>query len=173
MPARPLLSSCHNPTPIREGSRPCGVVSLCQGVASTSGVFFTLGMDSRVHAYSRKHLTPLGTYYKHPRMLTDSFGIGLSLSPCGRWLACGSVHSQSRVYLFDVENATRLWEVRDQGVELRGSIGMAGKLDWNFRELAVSDDTGIISMWHPDVDAYNYCREQPEEASARWGWSHE
>lgn len=173
VPARPVLSSCHDPTPVREGAHPRGVISLCPGVASTSAVFFALCMNSRVHVYSCQDLTPLSTPYHHSRMLTDSFATGLSLSLCGRWLACRSVYPRARVFLFDVENAAKTWETRDKGVELWGCFGAAGKVDWGFGELLVTSDSGSINVWRPDVEVYRRCQNQPQFAYGKWGWSGE
>ncbi|KAK0435093.1 WD40-repeat-containing domain protein [Desarmillaria tabescens] len=153
-PARPILSSCHDPTTISNRKHPRGVVSLCQGINGTSTVIFTLSMDSSIHTYSRLDLQPIGTPYKHPAMLTNSFGAGLALSPCGRWIACSSVSAEARVYLFDVQNVTRMWEMNDRGVELRGVFGRAGKLDWGEMELAVNNHSGAVSIWRPSPAVY-------------------
>ncbi len=170
-PTRPTLSSCYDPSSVSERKRSRGIVSISQGSGPTSSVLFTLGMNSSIHTYSRADLRPIGIPHKHPSMLTNSFGAGLALSPCGRWIACSSVSVEPTLYLFDVENVTRTWEVNDQGVELRGAFGRMGKLDWVLMELAVNNDAGSVSLWRPSAHVYWHCQDQPCIASTTWAWS--
>jgi denticleless len=56
-------------------------------------------------------------------------------------------------------------------VELRGQSGEVGALDWAEGMLATCADDGSVRVWRPDVDVYNRCKADPEEAKWEWCWS--
>ncbi|KAK0469465.1 uncharacterized protein EV420DRAFT_1243324, partial [Desarmillaria tabescens] len=167
---QPLFRSCHDPTIAGKSTRPRGIVSISQGNMATAPVFFALAMNSEIQLYSRTGLEPLGNLYRHPNMTANSFDIGLSSSPCGRWVAASSSQSEARVYLFDVENTTRAWETRHIRVQLWAPFQRYRKLDWSGTSLAICSTAGLVLVWYPDIEVYRNCQEAPVHASTRWSW---
>jgi denticleless len=169
-PPPELYSSATDPTTLHGSPRPRGIVSLAKGTGPTAGLVFALGADSRVHTYALPSLTPLRVEYTHNNMQSNSFYVGLSLSPCGRWLASGGTGKQGGTFLFDVSNAARPSSAMMQtGVELRAQLGEVGAVDWANNTLATCADDGTVRVWRPDIETYRQCEEQPEER--RWDWS--
>jgi len=169
-PPRAIYSSPIDPTTLHGSRRPRGIVSLAKGTGPTAGLVFALGADSRVHTYAIPTLTAQTTEYTHDHMQSNSFYVGLALSPCGRWLASGGTGKQGSGFLFDVSNAARpSWTTPQQGVELRGQLGEVGGVDWADHMLATCADDGTVRVWRPDVETYQTCRDHPEEK--RWDWS--
>lgn len=171
---RSVAAICHSsfdPT-IGYGSRRSrGIVNLTAGSGPTAGILFALGTDSRIHTYSLPSLTPQRLSYTHANMLGNSFYLGLSVSPCGRWLASGNGGAKGGNFLFDVGNAARPFAVPEKAVELRGQKGEVGALDWADGMLATGADDGTVRVWRPDVEVYRSCIEDPEEKKWDWSWS--
>lgn len=109
--------------------------------------------------------------FAHENLQTSSFYVGLSVSPCGRWLACGGSSHKGNSFLFDVENAARPGSRPQQGIELQGQKGEVGAVDWAQNMLATCTDDGTVRIWRPDIDARMKCLENPEESRWDWSWS--
>ncbi|KAG6832908.1 hypothetical protein H0H92_004792 [Tricholoma furcatifolium] len=173
-PPNCLFSSSEDPTTLY-GSRSRGIVRLIAGMGPTAGLVFALGADSRVHVYELFSLKPMSLSYGHENMQTNSFYVGMSLSPCGRWLATGSGASgndtRGGAFLFDVSNAARFGNPvhSRQGIQLKGQQGEVGAVDWSNNSLASCADDGTVRVWRPDLDVYHECIGNPEES--RWDWS--
>lgn len=85
----------------RPSRRPRSVNALCE--SPTTGDLYALCGDSQIHVLrpsasshtSSKRVAEaiLPRKYVHPDLLTRSFYIRMSLSPDGRYLACGSSHA--------------------------------------------------------------------------------
>lgn len=169
-PPPEVYSSATDPTTLHGSPRPRGIVSLAKGTGPTAGLVFALGADSRVHTYSLPSLTPRKTGYTHKNLQSNSFYVGLALSPCGRWLASGGTGKQGSTFLFDVSNAARPSVTTVQtGVELKAQLGEIGAVDWACDTLATCADDGTVRVWRPDIETYRQCEEQPDEK--RWDWS--
>ncbi|GLB33547.1 putative WD domain, G-beta repeat containing protein [Lyophyllum shimeji] len=172
-PPANLYSSPIDPTTLNGSHRPRGIVRLCAGTGPTAGLVFGLGADCRIHTYSVPNLEALPTGYSHDKMQKNSFYVGLSLSPCGRWLAAGSggsgTDTHGSAFLFDVDNASRPWMPRRDGVQLQSQQGEVGAIDWAEGMLATCADDGTVRVWRPDIETYRTCVERPEES--RWDWS--
>jgi len=168
-----LYSSPIDPTTLHGSRRSRGIVKLTAGTGATAGLVFGLGADSRIHTYSLPSLETMQTGYVHEKMQTNSFYVGMSLSPCGRWLATGSGGSgtdkQGSAFLFDVGDAARPWLPTQDGVQLTGQQGEVGAVDWAEDVLASCADDGTVRVWRPDIENYRMCVERPE--ASRWDWS--
>ncbi|KAG6837993.1 hypothetical protein H0H93_008387 [Arthromyces matolae] len=168
-PPTNLYSSEIDPTTLGESSRARGIVRLELGTGPTFGLVFGLGVDSKVHVYDAMTLNPLPIIYSHQNMQTNSFHAGLSLSPCGRWLATGSEagpsSTQGSAFLFDVgTTTTRASRVHlQEGVQLTSQQGEVGAIDWAEDALASCADDGTVRVWRPDIDIYRECMEKPED----------
>lgn len=112
----------------------------------------------------------MSTSYAHERMQTNSFYIGLAMSPCGRWLSSGST-GRGSVFLYDVHNAWRPFAAEEKGVELQGQQGDVGGVAWCSDGLATCADDGTVRVWRPDIEAYHHCLERPDEERWHWSWS--
>lgn len=170
MPAS-IYSSPVDPTTLHGSRRSRGIVSLASGSGPTAGIIFALGADSRIHTYTLPSLTTQTTSYTHENMQTNSFYVGLAMSPCGRWLASGSTGTKGSNFLFDVSNAARPCSPSPNGVELRGQLGEVGALDWADNAVATCADDGTVRVWRPHAQTYKSCIEQPEEKKWDWCWS--
>lgn len=149
--------------------RPRGIIGLASGTGPSASLVFAIGADSQIHTYDLPTLMPLGTTLHHEKLRTLSFYVGLSVSPCGRWLACGGSGTEGNSFLFDVENACRpIISQNRKGVELMGRIGEVGAVDWAQNMLATCTDDGNVRIWRPDVTTHRWCQSQPEES---WDWS--
>ncbi|KAG6903357.1 hypothetical protein C0995_013110 [Termitomyces sp. Mi166 len=174
-PPENLYSSGNDPTTLHGSRRPRGIVRLTPGTGLSSGLVFGLGADSRVHVYDALSLNPLPVGYSHRNMQTNSFYVGLTLSPCGRWLATGSGaggnSTQGSAFLFDVGNATRQTNPAylQEAVQLKSQQGEVGAVDWAENMLASCADDGTVRVWRPDVEIYRECITNPE--NSRWDWS--
>ncbi|KAG6911732.1 hypothetical protein DXG01_007982 [Tephrocybe rancida] len=162
---------CSSPSdPTLNGSRrPRGIVKLAAGTGPTTGLVFGLGADSRIHVYDIQSLNPLTTGYLHENMQTNSFYVGLTLSPCGRWLAAGGGASgsdtQGSAFLFDVGDAIRPSSplCSQAGIQLKSQQGEVGAVDWAADTLATCADDGTVRAWRPDIGTYRKCMQAPEE----------
>jgi denticleless len=164
-----LYSSPLDPTMLHGSRRPRGIISLASGTGPSAGLIFAIGADSQIHTYDLPTLTPLRSALRHEKLQTNSFYAGLSVSPCGRWLACGGYGTQGNSFLFDVENACRPFVSHpSKGVELTGRTGEVGAVDWAQDMLATCTDDGTVRIWRPDVTRHRWCQSRPEES---WGWS--
>lgn len=169
-PKAPLIfSSPIDPTTLHGSRRPRGIIGLAAGTGPTAGLIFALGADSRIHNYTLPSLEAQQRRYLHENMQTNSFYVGMALSPCGRWLASGGTGTQGSTFLFDVNNAARPSSISEKGVEIRGQHGEVGAIDWADGMLASSADDGTVRVWRPNVEIYRTCIEQPDES--RWDWS--
>ncbi|TFK56098.1 WD40 repeat-like protein [Heliocybe sulcata] len=165
-------------------SRPRGIISL----AASSDLLFALGIDSKIHTYSLPTLAPLssgggksrkGWAYEHPHMRTNDFYVRASMSPCGRWMACGGASTDGRAFLFDVSSAGcssaryRSHGGPSPGIELKGAqAGNVGALDWAADGmLATCADDGTVRVWRPDPEVWRECKADPEEARWNWSWA--
>lgn len=168
-----LYASPTDPTTLHGSRRPRGIISLVGGSGPTAGTIFALGADSRVHTYALPSLTAQTSGFTHTNMQTNSFYVGLALSPCGRWLASGGTGAQGSNFLFDVSDAARpLRNLQpNKGVELRGQLGEAGAVDWAADALATCADDGTVRLWRPDIETYRACTEKPEDMAWDWSWS--
>lgn len=152
--------------------RPRGIISLTTGSGPTAGLIFGLGVDSRVHTYNVPSLSVQSAAYTHESMQTNSFYVGLTTSPCGRWLASGGTGSRGSNFLFDVTNAALAGRApAQQGIELRGQVGEVGAVDWAQDVLASCADDGTVRVWRPDIETYGECQESPEDKKWDWSWS--
>ena len=98
--------------------------------------------------------------FSHPNMVTNSFYVRISLSPCGRWLASGGTGGSA--FLFDVSQSDPLRSGRayvTPGVQLPGQRGEVGALDWANESLATCADDGTVRIWRPDSDIVGQCWE--------------
>ena len=172
-PPLAINSSSIDPTTLHGSRRPRGIIRLAAGTGPNAGLLFALGADSRIHTYSLPSLEPQKTSFFHENMQTNSFYVGLALSPCGRWLASGGTGTRGSTFLFDVTNAARPWSaaVERDGVELRGQHGEIGGIDWAGEMLASCADDGTVRVWRPDIEIYRSCEERPEESRWDWSWS--
>ena len=166
-----LYSSPIDPTTLCGSRRPRGIISLASGSGPSAGLIFALGTDSRVHTYDLPSLTARSTVYKHDNLQANSFYVGLSVSPCGRWLASGGSGKKGSTFLFDVENASRTGSVSQQGLELKWQTSEVGAVDWAQDMLATCIDDGTVRVWRPDLETYLDCIENPEERRWNWTWS--
>lgn len=166
-----LYSSPADPTVLQGSRRPRGIINLASGTGPSAGVIFAIGADSRVHTYDVRTLTPQRNSFQHENLQTNSFYVGLSVSPCGRWLASGGSGSKGNSFLFDVENTSRPFSLVEKGVELMGQTGEVGAVDWGHNMLATCADNGTVRIWRPDVATYRRCQEQPEESNWDWSWT--
>lgn len=141
------------------------------GTGPSAGLIFALGADSRIHTYDFSTLTTQRNMFAHENLQTSSFYVGLSVSPCGRWLACGGSSHKGNSFLFDVENAARPGSSPQQGVELQGQKGEVGAVDWAQDMLATCTDDGTVRIWRPDIDVRMKCLDNPEESRWDWSWS--
>ncbi|KAG6841322.1 hypothetical protein C0991_012321 [Blastosporella zonata] len=173
-PPTNLDSSSVDPTALHGSRRSRGIVKLTAGTGPTAGLVFGLGADSRIHVYDLPSLNPLTAGYSHEKMQTNSFYVGLALSPCGRWLAAGGGVSgsdtQGSAFLFNVGNAAHPGSaVNKDGIQLKCQQGEVGAVDWAEDALASCADDGTVRMWRPDVGTYRECMRDPEKG--RWDWS--
>ncbi|KDR83394.1 hypothetical protein GALMADRAFT_235500 [Galerina marginata CBS 339.88] len=166
-----LQASFLDPTSLRGSRRPRGIISLANGTGPSAGLIFGIGADSRVHAYDLPTLAPRRNTFSHENLQANSFYVGLSVSPCGRWLACAGSGNLGNTFLFDVENACRSASVAQRGVELKGQLAEVGAIDWAENALATCSDDGTVRIWRPDLETHIKCREQPEESKWDWSWS--
>ncbi|KAF9452210.1 WD40 repeat-like protein [Macrolepiota fuliginosa MF-IS2] len=172
-PPSALFSSPTDPTTLNGSKRSRGIISLVQGSGPTAGLVFGMGQDSRIHTYALSTLTPQPMGFAEDAMHASSFYVGLSLSPCGNWLACGASSPKSSTFLFEVTGAGRSGghvEVHP-AVELQGQKGEIGAVDWADGCLATCADDGMVRVWRPDVEVYQQCQEDPDEAQWEWYWS--
>ncbi|KAH9482588.1 Denticleless protein-like protein A [Psilocybe cubensis] len=165
-----LYSSLIDPT-TRTSKRARGILSMTTGTGPSAGLIFAFSADSRIHIYDLPSLNAHNASYSHENLQTSSFYVGLSVSPCGRWLACGGSPNTGNSFLFDVENASGTSSIQSQGVELKGQMGEVGSVDWAAESLATCADDGTVRVWRPDLTTHIKCREQPEESSWDWSWS--
>ena len=170
-----LYSTPRDPTTLNR-SRPRGIVSLASGHGPTSGVFFGLGADSRVHTYTLPRLEAQESVeFAHDHLQSSSFYVGLSVSPCGQWLASGGgTATKGSAFLFDVANATRPWREPSsglEGIELKGQLGEVGAVDWAQDMVATCSDDGTVRIWRPDVEIRRKCAAEPEENKWNWSWA--
>ncbi|KAF8631293.1 hypothetical protein AX15_002614 [Amanita polypyramis BW_CC] len=179
-PAKPktptcLYSTVQDPT-TRNGSRPRGIISLASGHGPTAGVLFGLGADSYVHTYTLPRLEAQESVkFVHEHLQSSSFYVGLSVSPCGQWLASGGgTGVKGSAFLFDVANAARPWREQSgslKGVELKGQLGEVGAVDWGHDMLATCADDGTVRVWRPDTEVRTRCATEPEESKWDWSWA--
>lgn len=165
-----LYSSSVDPTTLYGSGRPRGIVSLASGLGPSAGVIFAMGADSRIHTYDLQTLTPQSISFHHENLQTNSFYVGVSISPCGRWLVCGGSGTQGSSFVFNVENAARPWLSMQPGFELKGERGEAGAVDWTRDTLAACTDDGTVRIWRQDVSVYRRCLEDPEQAKWDYSW---
>ncbi|KAF9534901.1 WD40-repeat-containing domain protein [Crepidotus variabilis] len=172
-PAKPLelCSSSGDPTTLHGSRRPRGIISITPGSGPSAGHIFAIGADSRIHTYDLQTLTPQRVSFQHENLQTNSFYVGVSVSPCGRWLACGGSGTQGNSFVFDVENAVRPWAPVYPGVELRGQRGEVGAVDWARDMLAACTDDGTVRIWRPDIATSRRCLDEPEQAKWDWSWA--
>lgn len=171
---KPIVMTFNDPTCLHGSRRPRGIKSLCKGSGPTAGILFGFSADSRVHAYSLQSLTGYDSNYTHPSMQVNSFYVGLSASPCGRWLACGGPDGNS--FLFDVHDAGNHGVNPSRGVQLgvhQKTKGEIGSVSWNSEGLATSSDEGVVRVWRPDIDVYRRCQADPETEQWHWDWSNQ
>jgi len=168
-----LYSTPTDPTTFNGSKRPRGIIGLVQGSGPTSGLVFGLGHDSRIHTYSLPTLTAQQTGLAEETMHTSSFYVGLALSPCGSWLACGANNPRSSSFLFEVSRTGRLGAGVNvqRAVQLQGQSGEMGAVDWADGCLATCADDGTVQVWRPDIEAYQQCIKNPSEAQWDWCWS--
>jgi denticleless len=164
-----VYSSSIDPT-LYGSKRPRGIISLAQGTGPTAGLIFAVGADSRIHTYDLPTLTARNTF-SHENMQTSSFYVGLSVSPCGRWLSCGGSGKKGNSFLFDVESAGRTGYNSQKGFELKGLTAEVGAVDWTQDSLAMCLDDGIVRIWRPDVGRHIQCLKNPAENMWDWLWS--
>ena len=163
-----LYSSSVDPTTLHGSRRSRGIISLASG----SGLLFALGADSRIHTYGLPSLAAQSTVYTHDNLQANSFYVGLSMSPCGRWLASAGSGKSGSTFLFDVENASRAGSASQQGLELKGQkTGEVGAIDWAQDMLATCIDDGTVRVWRPDLETYLGCIKNPKERQWDWTWS--
>lgn len=166
-----------DPTVLQGSSRPRGIVSLAQGTGPTAGLIFGLGADSRIHAYNVRSLDPVPDMgYGHENMRANSFYVGMSLSPCGRWLATGGgvtvSNPKGSVFLYDVSFAGCVkYRRANAGVQLQSQQSEVGGIDWAENMLASCADDGTVRIWRPDIVTYRDCLEHPDESRWHWSWA--
>jgi denticleless len=170
----PFLRQSSSDGSLAHGARrPRGIVSTCQGSGPTAGLLFALSADSSIHTYDLSSLEPQGPCYTHENLQISTFYIGLSISPCGQWLASGTVtnlKSKGSCLLFDARGAGRgVYDILP-GVELTCQEGEVGTVDWADGQLAACSDDGLIRIWRPDAGVYKRCLESPDTMSRNWNW---
>lgn len=166
-----LYCSPVDPATTHGSKRPRGIITLASGSGPSAGVIFAIGTDSRIQTYDLPTLTAQSQTYSHQNLRTSTFYVGLSVSSCGRWLACGGSAKRGNSFLFDVENAGRPGSAPGQGIELKSQAGDVGAVDWAQDTLATCLDDGIVRVWRPDVETYTKCLTRPEESQWDWLWS--
>ncbi|KAF4619114.1 hypothetical protein D9613_005542 [Agrocybe pediades] len=166
-----LDASLIDPTSQQGSRRPRGIISLASGVGPSAGLIFAFGADSKIHTFDLPTLSPHRNSFSHPNLQTNSFYVGLSVSPCGRWLACGGSPTMGNCFLFDIENASRPEWSLPPAVELKGQLGEVGAVDWAHDVLATCTDDGTVRTWRSDPQIYSRCQAQPEESRWDWKWS--
>jgi len=172
-PPSALYSTPLDPTTTNGSKRPRGIISLVQGFGPTSGLVFGLGHDSKIHTYSLPALAAQSTGLSEETMHASSFYVGLALSPCGSWLACGTNNPRSSNFLFEVSGIGRLGTSNygQRAVQLHGQGGEMGAVDWADGCLATCADDGTVRVWCPDIETYRECMENLNEAQWDWCWS--
>ncbi|KAF8915812.1 WD40-repeat-containing domain protein [Mucidula mucida] len=170
---RPIVMSLNDPTCFHGSRRPRGIKSLCKGSGPTAGVLFGLSADARVHTYTMSTLVGCETSYTHSEMSSGSFYVGISVSPCGRWLSCGG--PTGNAFLFDVHNAGRRGvTLGSQAVKLNGGPevkGEIGAVDWSAEGVATCSDEGVVRFWRPDIDIHRKCISESEAERWHWDWA--
>lgn len=162
-----------DPTTFHGSKRPRGIISLAKGFGPTAGLVFGLGQDSRIHTYTLPSLVSQAIGYVDDALQSTSFYAGLALSPCGNWLACGASNPKSSSFLFEVSEAGRSRRPveAERAIELPGTAGEIGAVDWADGSLATCADDGTVHVWRPDIKVYRQCQEKPDEARWDWSWS--
>lgn len=170
----PVDSSSSDPTTAQASRRPRGISSLAVGTGPTASTIFALGYDSKIHTYNASGAadTPLDVdagydhqpwnTFSHANLQVKSFYVRISLSPCGRWLACGG--AEGRTFLFDVASAPRRGGREVDCVELSvrnpdwvdEKPGEVGALDWSDGELATCVDDGTVRVWRADRESRGF-----------------
>lgn len=167
-----LYSSPIDPTTLHGSRRSRGIISLASGSGPSAGLLFALGADSRIHTYDLPSLAARSTVYTHDKLQANFFYVGLSVSPCGRWLASGGSGKKGSAFLFDVENASRADSVPQHGLELQGhQTCEVSAVDWARNMLVTCIDDGTVRVWRPDLETYLDCIENPDERQWDWTWS--
>ncbi|KAF8639725.1 hypothetical protein AX17_000987 [Amanita inopinata Kibby_2008] len=171
-----LYSTTQDPTTLHGSRRSRGIISLASGHGPTAGILYGLGADSRVHAYTLPRLDAQESVdFSHEHLQSSSFYVGLSVSPCGQWLASGGgTRIKGSGFLFDIANSTRPWKQHEEcrrGVELRGQLGEVGAVDWAQDMVAMCADDGTVRVWRPDVEVHNNCVAQPDDNKWTWSWA--
>ena len=189
--ATPLSMSSADPTTYLQTRRPRGITSLAEASpngtmpSASAGLLFALSTDSRIHTFDARTLAPLSGSsasdadgdahapwtFGHPDLHVRSFYPRMSVSPCGRWLACGGSQGGS-VFLFDTAGG-KMGGKACRGVQLTGQKGEVGAVDWATPDvgLATCADDGTVRVWREDLDRYQQCCEEPEEMKWNWCWS--
>lgn len=167
----PELHSSMDPTILNGSRRPRGIVSMTCGIGPTAGLIFALAADSTVHTYDLPTLSLQSSTYSHENLQTSSFYLGLSLSPCGRWLASGGSGNKGSAFLFDVERAANPVSGVQTGIELRGGAAEVGAVDWAHDTISTCADDGVVRVWRPDLATRLKCAETPEESKWDWLWA--
>ncbi|PPQ63968.1 hypothetical protein CVT24_009091 [Panaeolus cyanescens] len=171
-PRPPMLySSTLDPTSTNS-RRPRGICSMASGTGPTAGLIFAIGQDSRIHTYELPSLMAKEQSLQDEHLQAGSFYVGLSVSTCGRWLACGGSGEKGSNFLFDIEQgATRPRLQPLQPIEFKGHEGEVSAVDWAANSLATCGGDGIVRVWRPDNETYRSCLDDPKEAHWNWRWA--
>lgn len=164
------LASSHDDSTLSHGARRArGIVNIQLGSGPTSGLIFALGQDSRIHTYSLATLDAQPSSYVHPNLQISTFYVGMAISPCGRFIASGSVGTTGSTYLFDVSRAGQPFVSTECGIELHGQRSEIGGVDWGHDMLATCADEGTVHVYRPNAEMYSKCIEGDKDARMEWG----
>jgi denticleless len=174
-------SSSFDPTSLTS-RRARAISSLTSGSGAAHGYLFGVGADSHIHVYDAASLAPLPHLaMSDPRMKTSSFYIRASVSPCGRWVACGSGRGGAGGgFVFDfgakLGGYRSRWRAptEGEGVQLFAQDGEIGAVDWAAEgggTLATCADDGTVRVWRADHER-NVLGAIDEDEGARDYWAY-
>lgn len=122
-----------------------------------------------IHAFDAWNLSypaPLASY-SHPAFISSSFYLRLSLSPCSRYLASGSVDGS--LFLWDTESPT------ERAVRLVGHTKEVSGVDWAQDVVATCSDDQLVRTWTVDRKMADRRRNRiaNDEPELEWRYSGE
>lgn len=144
--------------------------------APKNGMIYALSSDSRITAYSQHDLTvPLPITYAHPNLTAAGFYLRLALSPCEKYIGCGS--RSGSFYAWSAGQNTRnhltqgsMQESVVQGLEVgkQWHRRELSAVDWGHDQIMTCSDDCSTRIWRPSRAAYDAIVKDPQDASYDW-----